>query len=268
MWYFMLLFIGLFGSLNLEAQSVTSSTSNGDFFEFLSVNDLTDAEKTLAGLPPTASGSSFDYIRFNSGESNAADGFYTVSLPLENNLSPSWIKIDYATQAGDRTGLLGEGEFGAFAVNFIENEGASGYGHTETKFISIKAIDESLSEVTYVDIPTIDGTPPVDVVASNIPAEPSNESTIECAATIDVLFLRTQAADDAVTTLGRFPWTFDLMVGGTVDHTNETLLNTQVGPKQVRAIIHPTPVPQIQYSDPGGPGDGPCYAAMDVLKAD
>ncbi|MFK8057092.1 MAG: hypothetical protein AB8F78_13295 [Saprospiraceae bacterium] len=269
MWYFMLFFIGLFASLNLEAQSVTSSTTSGDFLEFLSINDLTDAEKTLAGLPTNASGSNFDYVRFNSGESNSENGFYTIKLPLENNLTSSWIKVNYASETANHVALRGEGEYGDFVFYFVENEGANGYGYTNTKHFSIKSIDESLSEITYSIIPTDGGTTPIDAVAPNTPAEPSDESTIECAATIDVLFLRTQAADDAIAALGRFPWTFELMAEGTADHTNETLLNSKVGPKQIRAIVHPDPVHQIQYSDPGLPDDpSPCYGAISVLKTD
>ncbi len=268
LWFSILLLTGLFFSLGLEAQVPASSTNSGDFFEFLSIDDLSDAEKTALGLPIEASGTSYDYIRFNNQQSNAENGYYTLQLPLGSELSPSWLKITYANQGTNHISMRGEGQFGDFAVFFVENEGASGYGYTNTKMFSIAPIDESFSEVTYEDLPATDQVPLPDVVAENIPGEANEQSTIECAATIDVLFLRTFDADALFTSSSRFPQTFERMVIAVTDHTNETLQNSQVGPKQIRAIIHDVPVPQIQYT-PGPPGDeGPCYGAMAVLKTD
>lgn len=269
MWVLLLLILGLATSLDTEAQ-ISSSTSSGDFFEILSANELSNADKILAGLPADLSGDSPKYLRFNAAESNTENGFYTVNLKDETSSSNSWMRVTYASEVDGRLALRGMGEHGDFAIYLKAGEGASGYGYTETHRFSFTPLFEGLSEIQYDIKPTGDfNVHPTDAVAPNIIGAETEQSTIECAATIDVLFLRTQGADDDIAALGRFPFDFEEMVTGSVDHTNETLQNSGVGPKQIRAIIHPNVVHQIQYSDPGnGPGISPCLAAMDILKLD
>ena len=208
------------------------------FTAALSVDQLTQAERDAAGLSEFASGTEVSYLRFVAPESVTADNAHVLELD-DSGLTYAFDVEYYTSHANGGYSQVGHLAGKRFRLRFEPGAGHSGEGVLDGNVVAIESITETLSKIDRFPVPEA----PEVTLFDDEEQMPAPEDTSAdhydpgCAAAIDVLFLRSAAADAEFPRYGGI-YTFSDMVREVVRETNLTLQNSQVGPKVVTAKFH------------------------------
>ena len=210
----------------------------GAFGEAITGIQLTSEERTALGMDGQTLGDTLEFVRFDELPSGPTSDGLTFRLDTTGASYAFDVRL-YDSEAGTDFRLAGDLAGHTFYITYNPSSGYRGSGSIGNTGFDFHPLTDRISRILFTDH-DLNGT---DITCAHPLGEPTNptETTTPCEGIIDVLYLRSAAADTRLPTY-QYIYNFEDFVYRINDLANMSLANSNLGGIKFNPLFHSSTV--------------------------